>query len=542
MKKCCALFAIAILFGSCNILFMPKKQTVELVTGKKEATVYLNDVSSGTGEVVKDKILKDGLYSIIVKTPGYRDHHSVLIPTHRPQGYLLLQFLDLPFVILGNPNKSYDWNRAYDRSTNVSEQVLLPKKRNDSEKYLSMSTVFYHVSPIGYGYKYYPYNYKFSELKDLNALMEKNEKEMDIADEKAEKERAEKEKKEPKKKTLDEKEKRAAKDVIIENSFVKKTLFESGYSDTINEVFKDNNNSLILEAKIFKASFHDFGMKYVSRRFGTVKASITWYIKNSYGQVLDSVKYEQQSEQFIKIPQGQPYFEKHLSSVVDLTFLKLLETPQYKKLAKIEKEFNANLPKTELNAPKQIVEGKETAGEATVIIKTKSGHGSGFAITNDGYILTNYHVVCDRLKSFADDIKIITSTGEELEAKGIAFNAYTDVALLKVDKAMPRAFKLSNTKSFKNLQTVFTIGAPKSIELGQSVSSGVISNEREVNNLSLLQLNISINSGNSGGPVFESNGGLHGVIVSKLIGKNTEGIAFAIPAYLVPSYLNITFK
>jgi serine protease Do len=71
---------------------------------------------------------------------------------------------------------------------------------------------------------------------------------------------------------------------------------------------------------------------------------------------------------------------------------------------------------------------------------------------------------------------------------------------------------------------------------------GLISNERVVNNNNLLQVNININGGNSGGPLFEKNGTLQGVIQSKLIGKDTEGVGFAIPSYLVPSYLNINYS
>jgi S1-C subfamily serine protease len=52
---------------------------------------------------------------------------------------------------------------------------------------------------------------------------------------------------------------------------------------------------------------------------------------------------------------------------------------------------------------------------------------------------------------------------------------------------------------------------------------------------------MSVNSGNSGGPIFDSKGNLHGVVVSKLVGKNTEGVSFAVPSYLLTEYLNIEF-
>lgn len=89
------------------------------------------------------------------------------------------------------------------------------------------------------------------------------------------------------------------------------------------------------------------------------------------------------------------------------------------------------------------------------------------------------------------------------------------------------------------MQEVYTIGAPKSIELGQSVSTGIISNKRTTNQNNLLQMNMSINSGNSGGPLFDKTGNLQGVVTSKLYGIGVEGISFSIPSYKLEDYLNI---
>jgi serine protease Do len=135
----------------------------------------------------------------------------------------------------------------------------------------------------------------------------------------------------------------------------------------------------------------------------------------------------------------------------------------------------------------------------------------------------------------------VLSNGDELDAKVVRYNRSCDIALLKVDYDFEKAFLLKSTKEFKNLLDVYTIGAPKSVELGQSVTMGMISNERKANKNNLIQLNMSINGGNSGGPLFDKTGMLHGVIQSKLVGYATEGIGFAIPAYIIPEFLNISF-
>jgi serine protease Do len=129
-----------------------------------------------------------------------------------------------------------------------------------------------------------------------------------------------------------------------------------------------------------------------------------------------------------------------------------------------------------------------------------------------------------------------------MPAKVIRTNKYRDLALIKVEGKFEKVFAVNNTKAFKKMQDVYTIGTPKSIELGQSISAGLISNERKTETTNLLQLGMSVNGGNSGGPLFDATGALHGVIVSKLIGSNTEGVSFAIPAYLIQEYLNINFN
>jgi len=232
--------------------------------------------------------------------------------------------------------------------------------------------------------------------------------------------------------------------------------------------------------------------------------------------------------------------DKMLGDAVDISYLKLHKNPKLTKYLKQETNFEISDAVLTLPKPSASVIEKTDAASASVIIKRKDGgHGSGFAITNDGYIVTNYHVVAGKIYGKLSAITIITSEGEELEGTIVRTNKFRDLALIKVNKKFEKAFAVPSAKAFKNLQDVYTIGAPKSIELGQSVSTGVISNERKANNNYLLQLGMSVNGGNSGGPLYDATGKLHGVIVSKLIGKNTEGVSFAIPAHMIEQYLKL---
>jgi serine protease Do len=181
--------------------------------------------------------------------------------------------------------------------------------------------------------------------------------------------------------------------------------------------------------------------------------------------------------------------------------------------------------------------------EASVTIKRDGGgHGSGFAISNDGYILTTFHVVQSEKDSTATvGITVIMPDGSIVPGTVIRHCDSMNVALIKVEKSFNKAFQLNNTKQFKLLDEIYAIGTPKSIELGQSASHGMISGERIIKNKPLLQLNISINKGNSGGPVFGTTGLLHGMVVSKMTGYATEGIGFAVPAYKIQEYLKISY-
>src|SRR6218665_924023 len=196
-------------------------------------------------------------------------------------------------------------------------------------------------------------------------------------------------------------------------------------------------------------------------------------------------------------------------------------------------------PVLELKAPASVVSEKSEGYEATVIVKTRTGHGSGFAITNDGYIITAYQAIDPDAEHGNSGVTIITSEGEEIGAVVLRGSAYSGLALIKTEKQFPKAFTCPLVKQFKPLQSVYSVGASISLDLGQSVSPGMISNERIIEGAPRLQLNMSVNYGMSGAPVFDDKGMLHGVVVSKLTGENTEGVSFAVPAYLIEGYLNI---
>lgn len=164
------------------------------------------------------------------------------------------------------------------------------------------------------------------------------------------------------------------------------------------------------------------------------------------------------------------------------------------------------------------------------------GAGSGIIISSDGYIITNAHVVdeMDRFVIHVTTTDPIEGTGvvDEYEATLVGSDTDTDLAVLKIEATGLQAAVLGDSDELRLGDDVVAIGNPLGLET--SVTKGIVSglnrqqyslNERE---LSSIQTDASINSGNSGGALFNMHGEVVGVVNSKLVYNNAEGVGFAI--------------
>lgn len=170
-------------------------------------------------------------------------------------------------------------------------------------------------------------------------------------------------------------------------------------------------------------------------------------------------------------------------------------------------------------------------------IKTNFGHGSGFLISDKGYIVTNNHVI-----SGADKITVVFDNGFSFDATLVRKDADRDVALLKISGSGFKALPVNTKGEVETGAEVAAVGTPAKVELGQTVTKGIISGSREIEGKTYIQTDVAVNSGNSGGPLINASGEVIGVVVSKIFGKNVEGLAFAIPISEVVSKLNIKFE
>ena len=163
------------------------------------------------------------------------------------------------------------------------------------------------------------------------------------------------------------------------------------------------------------------------------------------------------------------------------------------------------------------------------------GVGSGIIITEDGYISTNYHVVENAKK-----ITVILSNGDKREAKYIDGDEVNDIAVLKIQGRNLPAATLGDSDQTKVGERVMAIGTPYSASYAGSMTAGYVSGinrQYAVKNsngtvnkiLKLIQTDTSVNPGNSGGPLFNMNGEVIGVVTMKIAGSNYEGMGFALP-------------
>lgn len=171
------------------------------------------------------------------------------------------------------------------------------------------------------------------------------------------------------------------------------------------------------------------------------------------------------------------------------------------------------------------------------------GTGTGFFVTENGYIFTNAHVVDD-----ATNVRVVTYAGATLDAKIIGKDVKTDTAVLKVDeKDVPMVLTVGDSSAVRTGDFVLAIGHPTGDELSFTATFGMVGSvDRSVNidgvRNDYIQIDAAINPGNSGGPLFDMQGRVIGVNSAKTVvasydddgeAISAEGLGFALPINMV---------
>ena len=160
-----------------------------------------------------------------------------------------------------------------------------------------------------------------------------------------------------------------------------------------------------------------------------------------------------------------------------------------------------------------------------------AGSGSGIILSDDGYIVTNAHVI-----DGAETVKVVLYNEEEYEAKIIGADTRTDIAVLKIEADNLVEAEFGDSSQVEIGETVYALGNPGGLSLQSSFTDGMISGlnrvittDDSIYSMTVLQTSAAINPGNSGGALINEYGQVVGITSAKIVSTDYEGIGFAIP-------------
>jgi len=186
----------------------------------------------------------------------------------------------------------------------------------------------------------------------------------------------------------------------------------------------------------------------------------------------------------------------------------------------------------------------DTLGEAVALVQTPTGLGSGFVIHENGYVVTNDHVIAGEhrisITIFEEGVNELSKVTYD-QVRIVATSSELDLALLKIETETPTSFVTvplaAADEGLREGQTVFAIGSP--LGLDRTVSEGIISvANRVINGRLYLQTTTQINPGNSGGPLFNLKGEVVGVNNMKIAAVGAEGLGFSISSGILKSFID----
>lgn len=175
--------------------------------------------------------------------------------------------------------------------------------------------------------------------------------------------------------------------------------------------------------------------------------------------------------------------------------------------------------------------------------KSKIGsQGTGIIISENGYIVTNSHVIGDSKTKYMVTVSI---DGQEYDARVTGYDSRTDIAVIKIDKTGLTPADFADSGEVSVGQEVVAIGNPGGINFSNSLTQGIVSAlDRDVShgNVSYIQTDAAINPGNSGGPLLNMSGQVIGITTVKIVNTSYEGMGFAIPSQQAVSVIDSIIK
>ena len=338
-------------------------------------------------------------------------------------------------------------------------------------------------------------------------------------------------------------------DNTIFNSSLNRALKKMDFIDTTGTIFPSMSNSMYVDATMKKIKFHVIESPYRNQAAKPeyangllcIELEIEWKLLDFYKQTVCTITTNKKSDLFAL------QNDKEIESTSETIYKTIRDNLEYSIMDVRKQLADKGLLNVTATAEKMddIQISRPVAGgtkledfyKSSVAVKVDDGFGSGAILSEDGYILTAYHVVAGSKK-----VEVVFSDSTTVVAEVVRKNLDGDVALLKVNKNKLSPFVFSSDNDPDIGVDVYAIGTPKSLELGQSISKGIVSGIRKANGLTILQTDASLNDGNSGGALMTRDGTVLGIISSKLTGYGTEGIGFALLSNEVFAKLGLKYK
>lgn len=511
------------LFSGCAAVLSSRYQKVSFQSTTPGAKIKVHSKGEvNNGQKVKiDKFRC--YYTAEVKKDGYKtSNYSFQLSKRSPTIAFTVLNLAIPFYgwFFGIPLDFGSYKTMKYDNVQLIPALMPYDKRREDEKYMLINNTSIDAKGTDIIWHTYKSIYKFNDGNNNDS-----------------------------KKTRKGNKSKDREDIKVDNTIftdaLNETMKNMNFIDTSNSVFPNVNNSLYLNGKIKKITFHSVNpyLGTIANSLISMELKIEWEVLNYYKEKVYTVNTQKKSDLFLIDNDGtmkdvHAMILKAVEDNLNYSVIDLRKELSNKGVLKITDTKQEALPVISLAKP--IVPADSRMNDylkSGVTIKVDDGHGSGIIVSEDGYIVTAYHVVANSKK-----IEIIFNDGTKAEAQLIRKNGNSDLALLKVNNTNLRPLVLSQNSDVEIGIDVWAIGTPKSVELGQSVSKGILSGIRNANNVKHLQTDVSINGGNSGGGLVSKDGTVLGIVTSKLVGVGTEGVGFAISADEIFKGLYLEYK
>ena len=295
----------------------------------------------------------------------------------------------------------------------------------------------------------------------------------------------------------------------------------------------------------------DISVCYPMAGFGNFKDSkggafvrVNWQI---YGQLERKVVYETTTEGSFQSDNSTSFgIEKGLTNAFAAAVQNLLADEKFHRLVTRSSSAPGSTatPAVASSAPLELkvssvgASSLDEARKATVTVFAGGGHGSGFIVSPEGYVLTNEHVVRE-----ARFVTVRLSNGREVVGDVVRVNSARDVAVIRLREQNLPATRMAVSYQPPVGTDVFAIGTPRRESLDTTMTRGIVSAYRDERGQKFLQSDVQIHPGNSGGPLVTADGRVVGIAVQGLMAGNaSQNLNFFVPIDEAIAALNLQLR